>query len=64
VVDKALTVISSNGASATVVKAAGTSKDVFLLSGSDITSHGFTITAGKMGVAFGHTSTAYLSRVW
>jgi hypothetical protein len=60
VVDKPLTVVSSNRASATVVKAAETSKDVFLLSGSNITIQGFTITAGKMGVAFKRTSKCVL----
>ena len=61
VVDKPLTVVSTNGASATVVKAADTSKDVFLLSGSGITIQGFTVTAGKMGVTFGHTSNCVLT---
>ena len=61
VVDKPITVVSTNGASATVVKAADTSKDVFVLSGSDITIQGFTITAGKMGVTFGHTSNCVLT---
>lgn len=60
VVDKPITVVSTNGASATVVKAADTSKDVLLLSGSDIAIQGFTITAGKMGVTFGHTSNCAL----
>jgi hypothetical protein len=60
VVDKPSTVVSSNGASATVVKAAETSKDVFLLSGSDITIQRFTVTSGKRGVAFGHTSNCAL----
>jgi len=44
-----------------VVKAAETRKDVFLLSGSNITIQGFTITAGKMGVAFGRTSNCVLT---
>ena len=62
VVDKPITVVSTNGASATVVKAADTSKDVFLLSGSDIAIQGFTITAGKMGVTFAHTSNCALTK--
>ena len=61
VVDKPLTVVSTNGASATVVKAADTSKDVFVLSGSGITIQGFTVTAGKMGVTFGRTSNCVLT---
>jgi len=60
VVDKPHTVVSSNGASATVVKAAETSKDVFLPSGSNITIQGLVITAGKMGVAFRRTSNCVL----
>ncbi|MGZ7133931.1 MAG: right-handed parallel beta-helix repeat-containing protein [Halobacteriota archaeon] len=60
-VDKPLKVVSTNGASATVVKATDTSKDVFLLSGGDITIQGFTVTAGKMGVVFGHTSNCVLT---
>ena len=62
VVDKPLTIVSSNGASATVVKAADTSKEVFLLSGSNIAIQGFTITAGEKGVTFAHTSDCGLTR--
>jgi parallel beta-helix repeat protein len=61
-VDKPITVVSTNGASATVIKAAETSKDVFVLSGTDIAVQGFTITAGKTGVTFGHTSNCALTR--
>ncbi|MGD0716516.1 MAG: NosD domain-containing protein [Halobacteriota archaeon] len=61
VVDKPVKVVSTNGESATVVKAADTGKDVFLLSGSGITIQGFTVTSGKMGVAFGHTSNCVLT---
>jgi parallel beta-helix repeat protein len=62
VVDKPISIVSTNGASATVVKAADTSKDVFVLSGSDIAIQGFTITAGEKGVTFAHTSDCGLTR--
>jgi parallel beta-helix repeat protein len=61
VVDKPSKVVSTNRKSATVVKATNTSKDVFLLSGSDITIQGFTVTSGKMGVVFGQTSNCVLT---
>ena len=61
VVDKPIAVVSTNGASTTVLKAAAASKDVVLLSSNDITIQGFTVTAGKMGVAFGHTSNCVLT---
>lgn len=62
VVDKPITVVSTKGAQATVVKAARTSKEVFLLSGTDITIQGLTITGGNTGVTFGHTSNCILTK--
>jgi nitrous oxidase accessory protein len=62
VVDKPLTIVSTNGAQATVIKASDTSKDVFLLSGTDITIQGLTIAGGNTGVEFGHTSNCILTK--
>lgn len=62
VVDKPLTIVSTNGAQATLVKASDTSKDVFLLGSTDITIQGFTITGGNAGVAFGQTSNCILTK--
>jgi len=62
VVDKPITVVSTKGAQATVVQAASTSKEVFLLSGNDISIQGLTITGGHMGVEFGHVSNCILTK--
>jgi nitrous oxidase accessory protein len=62
VVDKPLSVVSTNGAQATVVKASDTSKDVFLLASPDISVQGFTVMGGHTGVRFGHTSNCVLAK--
>jgi nitrous oxidase accessory protein len=62
VIDKPITVVSTNGAQATVVKASDTNKDVFLLANPDIIIQGFTVTGGNMGVTFGHTSNCVLTK--
>ncbi len=62
VVDKPITVVSTDGAQATVVKASDTSKDVFLLASPDVSIRGFTVSGGNMGVAFGHTSNCVLTK--
>ena len=62
VVDKPITVVSTNGAQATLVKASDTSKDVFLLGGTDIRIEGLTITEGNTGVTFGHTSNCVITK--
>jgi len=62
VVDKPVTVVSTNGAQATVVKASDTSKDVFVLSGTGITIQGLTITGGNTGVTFGQASNCILTQ--
>ncbi len=58
VVDKPLTIKSSNGAAATTITAANPSKDAFLLTGADIRIEGFTITgaSGSSGVKLDHAS--------
>lgn len=62
VVDKPITVVSTNGAQATIVKASDTSKDVFVLSGTGITIQGLTITGGNKGVTFGQASNCILTK--
>jgi len=58
VVDKPLTIKSSNGAASAIVTAANPSNDVFLLTGTDIQIEGFTITggSGSSGVKIDHAS--------
>ncbi len=58
VVNKPLTIKSSNGAAATIITAANPSNDVFLLTGTDIRIEGFTITggSGSSGVKIDHAS--------
>ncbi|MGA7077005.1 MAG: NosD domain-containing protein [Halobacteriota archaeon] len=62
VVDKPITIVSTKGAQATVVKASDTSKDVFLLGGTEIRIEGLTITGGYAGVAFGQTSNCMITK--
>jgi nitrous oxidase accessory protein len=61
-VAKPLTVKSTNGAQATVIKASDTSKDAILLGSSDISIQGLTITGGNTGVSFGQTSNCILTK--
>ncbi|MDD1720969.1 MAG: right-handed parallel beta-helix repeat-containing protein [Euryarchaeota archaeon] len=62
-VDKPLRVVATNSsAAATIVKATAPNKDVFTLSGSDITIQGFTITGGNYGVTFAKASNCVLTR--
>jgi len=58
VVNKPLTIKSSNGAASTIITAANPSNDVFLLTGTDIRIEGFTITggSGSSGVKIDHAS--------
>ncbi|MGZ4936375.1 MAG: right-handed parallel beta-helix repeat-containing protein [Halobacteriota archaeon] len=62
IVDKPLTVVATGGAAATTVKSTASDKDVFALSGADITIQGFTITGGNYGVTFAKASNCVLTR--
>jgi parallel beta-helix repeat protein len=55
-VNKSLTIKSSDGAATTIVTAAVPSNDVFLLSGSSIQVEGLTLTGGRAGVEFSGAS--------
>jgi len=62
VVDKQVTLTSSEGATNTIIRAADAKKAVLSLSGTDIEVQGLTITGGNNGVVFAKASNCILTK--